>query len=95
MSEITAILDLIDQAFDHHAWHGTNLRGSIRGLKLEQVVWRPAKGKHTIWELMLHAAYWKYIVRRRLSNEEKGSFPLPGSNFRAPGRRLFRYKGME
>jgi hypothetical protein len=48
VNEITVILDLIDQAFDHHAWHGTNLRGAIRGLKLEQVIWRPAKGKHNI-----------------------------------------------
>ena len=79
--ELTVILDLIDQAFDHHAWHGTNLRGSIRGLSVEQISWRPADGKHNIWELTLHAAYWKYIVRRRLLNEEKGSFPLKGSNF--------------
>jgi len=50
-------------------------------LNIEQVSWRPAKGKHNIWELTLHAAYWKYIVRRRLLNEEKGSFQLPGSNF--------------
>jgi len=44
-------------------------------------VWRPAAGKHNIWELMLHAAYWKYNLRRRVLNEEKGSFALPGSNF--------------
>lgn len=79
--ELAVILDLIDQAFDHHAWHGTNLRGSIRGLNVEQVSWRPAAGKHNIWELTIHAAYWKYTVRRRLLNEEKGSFPLKGSNF--------------
>ncbi len=79
--ELAVILDLIDQAFDHNAWHGTNLRGSIRGLKVEQAVWRPAADKHNIWELALHAAYWKYVVRRRLLNEEKGSFPLKGSNF--------------
>jgi hypothetical protein len=80
-NELAIILDLTDQAFDHNAWHGTNLRGSIRGLNPEQISWRPAKGKHNIWELTLHAAYWKYIVRRRLLNEEKGSFPLKGSNF--------------
>lgn len=81
LNQIDVILDLIDQAFDHKAWHGTNLRGAIRGLELEEVTWRPAAGKHNIWEVMLHAAYWKYIVRRRLLNEEKGSFALPGSNF--------------
>jgi DinB superfamily len=81
VNQIDVILDLIDQAFDHAAWHGTNLKGSLRGLRIEEVIWRPAPGKHNIWELMLHAAYWKYIVRRRLLNEKKGSFPLAGSNF--------------
>jgi hypothetical protein len=79
--EIEVILDLVDQAFDHHAWHGTNLRGSIRGLKLEQLIWRPAAGKNNIWELTIHAAYWKYVVKRRLLNEQKGTFPFGGSNF--------------
>jgi uncharacterized damage-inducible protein DinB len=81
VNEITVILDLIDQAFDHHAWHGTNLRGAIRGLKPEQVIWRPAKARHNIWELTLHAAYWKYIARRRMLGEERESFSLKGSNF--------------
>jgi hypothetical protein len=29
----------------------------------------------------LHAAYWKYVVRRRLTGEKRGSFQLQGSNF--------------
>src|SRR5687768_16996461 len=75
----------IDQAFDHHSWHGTNLRGSLRRLTLDQAVWRPAAGRHNIWELMVHAAYWKYAVRRRLAGERRGSFALEGSNwFRRP-----------
>jgi hypothetical protein len=33
----------------------------------------------------VHAAYWKYIVRRRLLSEARGSFQLEGSNwFRRP-----------
>jgi hypothetical protein len=35
---------------------------------------------------VVHAAYWKYIVRRRILGEKRGSFPLPGSNWiRRPG----------
>jgi hypothetical protein len=30
---------------------------------------------------MVHAAYWKYAVRRRLTGEKRGSFPLSGSNW--------------
>ena len=29
----------------------------------------------------MHAAYWKYAVRRRLTGEKRGSFPLKGSNW--------------
>jgi DinB superfamily len=71
----------IDEAFDRPSWHGTNLRGSIRGLDPAAVVWRPARDRHNIWELVVHAAYWKYTVRRRLTEEKRGSFALVGSNW--------------
>ena len=29
----------------------------------------------------MHAAYWKYVVWRRLTGEKRGSFPLEGSNW--------------
>jgi hypothetical protein len=82
---IAVLLHLIDQAYDQKAWHGTNLRGSIRGLSVEQALWRPAAQRHNIWEIVVHAAYWKYIVRRRTLGEKKGSFPLKGSNWFARG----------
>ena len=28
----------------------------------------------------MHAAYWKYVVRRRLRGEKRGSFEIKGSN---------------
>ena len=75
------LLEVFDQGYDHHAWHGTNLRGSIRGLTPEQAAWRPAAGRHNIWEIVIHAAYWKYAVWRRLLDEKRGTFPLKGSNW--------------
>jgi hypothetical protein len=79
--EIRLLLDLLDEAFDKKSWHGPNLRGSIRGATAAQAAWRPAPGRHNIWELTLHAAYWKYVVRRRITGEKRGSFVLEGSNF--------------
>ena len=79
--EVVVLLNLIDQAFDHRSWHGTNLKGSIKGMTPKEAAWRPAPGRHNAWELVVHAAYWKYIVRRRLLSEPKGGFPLKGSNF--------------
>jgi DinB family protein len=80
-AEITTILEMIDQAFDRRSWHGTNLKGSIKGMNAQDASWRPGPGRHNIWELVVHAGYWKYIVRRRLRSESKGSFPLKGSNW--------------
>lgn len=75
------LLELLDEAFDHRAWHGTNLRGSVRGLDAITAAWRPGVGRHNIWEIVVHAAYWKYAVRRRLTGEKRGSFALQGSNW--------------
>ncbi len=71
----------LNEAFDQRSWHGTNLLGSIRRLKPDEAAWRPARGRHNIWEIVVHAAYWKYAVCRRLTGEPKGSFPLKGSNW--------------
>ncbi|MGH7448383.1 MAG: DinB family protein [Longimicrobiales bacterium] len=81
MSEIPLLLTQLDQAYDRRSWHGTNLRGSIRGVTPAQAVWRPGPRRHNIQEIVVHAAYWKYAVRRRFSGEGRGSFPLKGSNW--------------
>ena len=80
-SELISLLRLIDESFAKRAWHGPNLRGSIRGLSARQAAWRPSPKRHNIWEIVVHCAYWKYIVRRRILREKKGSFPLKGSNW--------------
>lgn len=85
---IDLLLRILDEAYDRKAWHGTTLRGSIRGLTLEQVLARPARGRHNIAELVLHAAYWKYTVRRRITGEKRGSFSLPGSDWFEAGARF-------
>ena len=78
---IPHLLFLIDSAYDHVSWHGPNLRGSIRGVTPQQAAWRPATNRHNVWELVVHAAYWKYVAWRRLTGEKRGSFPLQGSNW--------------
>lgn len=79
--EIELLLGLLDEAFDKKAWHGPNLRGALRRLTAREAAWRPSRGRHNVWEVMVHAAYWKYAVRRRLSGDKRGSFALPGSNW--------------
>ena len=80
-AEIELLLNLFDQAYQKKAWHGPNLRGSIRGLTAAQASWRPNPGRRSIADIVVHAAYWKYAVRRRLRGDKRGSFPLKGSNW--------------
>jgi hypothetical protein len=79
--QIAALLQLLDEAYDKQAWHGPNLRGSLRRVTAAQAVWRAAPGRKNIWEIALHAAYWKYTVFRLLTGEKRGTFPLEGSNW--------------
>lgn len=76
-----ALIENLEQAYHRRSWHGPNLRGSIRGLTAKQAAWKPSRDRKSIWEITLHAAYWKYVVRRRLLGEKRGSFPLTGSNW--------------
>lgn len=86
MSNRDLLLRILDDAYERKAWHGTNLRGSLRGITAEQALWRPASARHNIWELALHCAYWKYAVRRRLTGEKRGAFTRKGSNWFPPGQ---------
>jgi hypothetical protein len=78
---IASILAQLDEAFDRRSWHGTNLRGSLRGMNAASAAWRPGAGRHNAWEITLHAAYWKYAAWRRLNGEKRGAFALSGSNW--------------
>lgn len=78
---ITLLLQLLDQAYDKKSWHGPNLKGSLRRVTATQASWRPAPGRHTIAEIAVHAAYWKYASKRRLLDGKRGEFALKGSNW--------------
>ena len=75
------LLGLVDEGYDAKAWHGPNLRAALRRVSAAQAAWRPGTGRHNIWELAVHAAYWKYAVRRRLAGGKRGAFALKGSNW--------------
>lgn len=81
MSNEPLILALLAEAYEKKTWHGPNLRQSLKGVTAKQAAWRPGPGRHNIWELTLHAAYWKYVARRRIEGRKRGSFVLKGSNF--------------
>jgi uncharacterized damage-inducible protein DinB len=76
---VQILLRALDTGYDHKSWHGPILKGSLRGISPEEAAWRPAPGRHNVWELAIHAAYWKYSVLHRLRREVR--FPLKGSNW--------------
>lgn len=81
MDSAKLVLALLDEAYEKKTWHGPNLKQSLKGVSVVQAAWRPSPGRHNIWELALHAAYWKYVARRRIEGSKRGSFALKGSNF--------------
>jgi uncharacterized damage-inducible protein DinB len=81
MKSAELILALLDEAYQKKTWHGPNLKQSIRGITAKEAAWRPGPRRHNIWEEVLHTAYWKYAVRRRIEGGKRGSFAVKGSNF--------------
>ena len=41
----SGLVRMLDQAYNRKSWHGTNLRGAIRGLSAREAAWRPAAGR--------------------------------------------------
>ncbi|HKF51276.1 MAG TPA: DinB family protein [Candidatus Acidoferrales bacterium] len=79
--EMEQMLALVEEGFQKAAWHGPNLRSALRGVSVERASWRPEKGRHNIWEIAVHAAYWKYAVTKRLTGSKKHEFPEKGRNW--------------
>ncbi len=86
-ARIALLVELLERSFSGRAWHGPTLHGALRGVTWQQALRRPGPRRHCIWELAIHAAYWKYAVRRRLAGDAAGSFPRKPANWpRLPDR---------
>ena len=81
MGTAKLVLSLLDECYEKKTWHGPNLKQSLKGVSAKMAAWHPGRDRHNIWEETLHAAYWKYAVRRRIEGGKRGSFALDGSNF--------------
>ena len=77
------LLLALDQAFNGKSWNGSTLRGSLRGVTPALALWRPGPDRPRIWDYLLHCAYWKHAVRRRISAAPIEDFPRSPANFPA------------
>jgi uncharacterized damage-inducible protein DinB len=80
---LAEVLHLLDPPAGTKLWYGgASVLGALRGVGPEEAAWKPGPERHSIWELALHAAYWKYAVRRRLDESvPRGSFPRSPANW--------------
>ncbi len=78
---LSALLDHLDSVYHGKAWHGPTLRGSLRGIPAQEAGKALTQSGHSIADIALHCAYWKYSVRRRLLNSKRGTFAWKGSNW--------------
>ncbi len=86
---IRLLLEVLDEAFAAKGWQGSTLSGAVRGLTPTQALWRPGgdRSRHNVWELVLHTAYWKHVVRERVEGVMRTPFGRGPRNFpRLPAR---------
>jgi len=66
------------------SWHGgPTVVGALRGVSARDALWRPAPGRHCIWELALHIAYWHHTIIQRLRGSDRVPFPRSPANWPA------------
>ncbi len=79
---------MLDPEAGYRLWYGgATPLGCLRGVSARQAAWKPAPQRHSIWDLVLHLAYWKYAVRRNLEDLPRGGFPRSPSNWPRPPER--------
>src|SRR5262245_26419167 len=71
------LIEELNNAFDKRSWHGAGLMSALR--VSPALAAKRAHGRHTIWEQLLHAAYWKHRVLLKLGSKDK--FPRKGANW--------------
>ena len=60
---------------------GPTAVNSVTDVDANCAVWKPAPDRHSIWELVLHIAFWKYEVRKTISENAPEPFPRKPDNW--------------
>jgi hypothetical protein len=81
-----ALLSALRQAFGPRGWQGPTVLSVLRGVTARAALRRPHAGRHNIWELTLHLAYWTHVARDRIARAST-PFPRSPANFPKPPRR--------
>lgn len=80
MNHRDLILSTIDSAFNRPGWQGPNLISSLRRLSPAAAA-KSVHGRKSIWQQLLHAAYWKHRVLRKFTGDKSIRFPRRAVNW--------------
>jgi uncharacterized damage-inducible protein DinB len=79
MNELQQILEQYDQTMTGEAWYGDPVWKILEGIDAHGAAAQPIAGAHTIWQLVMHMAFWEDVATRRFSGpvtpDEAGNFP--------------------
>lgn len=78
---IGSLVTSLEGAFRGKGWQGATLTGSLRGITHTDALRVVPPLAHSIWQLVLHAAYWKYAVRRQLCGAAVPPFTRSPANW--------------
>ncbi len=63
------VLWLHDTTFTAWNWAHKSVRDAVKGLSVDEALWRPGRHTHSVWEQINHVAYWKRYIVRRVAGE--------------------------
>jgi uncharacterized damage-inducible protein DinB len=78
---VGVLLDQLSPPSGRSWFGGPTLHGSLRGLDARVAARPPGPGRKSIWQVALHAAYWKSTARRRITGATAEKFPRSPSNW--------------
>jgi hypothetical protein len=85
MSRIKRILDHYDGVLNGEPWHGDAVWPVLDSIPAQEAAARPIPAAHTIWEIVMHMAFWENVAAQRLAGlraglvEELNFPPMPAA----------------
>lgn len=72
---------ILDEGYGPGAWYGADLRAAVGAVRATDAFTRPAKGRHNVAEVALHAAFWANEATSRLTGAPRAALPLDGEDW--------------
>jgi uncharacterized damage-inducible protein DinB len=79
MSEVHRIAKQLQRTFQGRAFHGPAVDEALAGVTAKTAAKRSPKGAHSIWQIVLHMAFWQEAITRWLQGNH--ARPGPGDDW--------------